>query len=1101
MANSFGLGQGAGPLMGQDAFNENQSNFLALKKIVQSEDGDLIPFVGAGLSRFGPSESRLPLWRDLVAQLLQRADENGQVDDSIRQQVLSDIEAGNLISAIGFLSRDVMGEKQFRVALSEILDVENAEIPPAVRELVSISWSIIVTTNLDDFIERAWSEKHQRQINVYTHLSTHAFSSAISAPQNSPTLLKSHGTLDVVESWILTAADYLYLLQNNDGYRDAIRTLFKRNILFLGYGMSDGDFNEIADELNAIYKYGVGQYFALLPVGMRGTPYMKEITKNYPLRPIWYETNSAASENADGGHGQVLEFLHLLSKAWIVGSHTLKRESVCMPAGESLFVGRRLELARLSAEIFQNEENMISVFGFGGEGKTTFVTKWISENLDELKINGFEYVFECSFYKADTSFFIDSAYSFLCKNGDKLSISEKITAIQRVIATKRVLFVFDGFEAMLTEDGNVAAPAIEKILSTIESSLSAAIFTTRVIPSIKSCVIDLEHLQHDEAIEILRAWNIKGTPEDFDTAIRKYIGTHALSVRIVAGYLDQTKTRHVTAIKEIASLAAIKDESDARHANKASRVLDNYWSKLSNDQRQFMEGLSMLRRSTSLDMLQGTALDELTDWEAIETDLLNRRLLVLEDEGTLTAHPLVKLFFAEKCSDSRSDTLHREYSEYFQRAVLPENPQDSFEARLLVEACFHAAQGGMWEEFHRLFDQRLNAGAKRLLGDVYGEWEEFLSLTKLALGEEESRPISKKQPSYYESAAAYALKKTGRLAEAVERHSTAALIAIDNGDPDEECARQINNCASLSIALAEFRNSLTYFRLNAAGLESISNLEKRDWQREHFLYGMGKLAYRVGQFDRSLEYYTQASNDREASDQKRGFFYDYHVVTHADTLMSVRPDDLDSARQVANAILEQSISANWYDVTAISYRTLCGIERVVARTKTDDHLTRARQYLVRAEDALALKYQPEAALEIEIETLRLELETRPPKDWENLLYRIDLAKSKARAISCFVLFQDLDALTAIVLDGLQRHGDCSQVCTRIAERAKATGANLVFLHSQDYFPDVAKKYGIRITADRSIEIPSPGELLNFRIDDEEIAQTLKSMHLSNLREQ
>lgn len=430
-----------------------------------------------------------------------------------------------------------------------------------------------------------------------------------------------------------------------------------------------------------------------------------------------------------------------------------------MPVGERLFVGREHELSTLSEAVFDGTNNLITIFGFGGEGKTTFITRWIKLNLDRLSLHGIDAIFECSFYKADAAFFIDSAYSFLCPSGEALGLATKLSELKAAITSKKTLFVFDGFEAIQLEDGRIATPAIGQMIDVIKSSGSIAIFTTRTLPSFSSCVIDLQHLTTQDTINVLRAWNLKGSTAEFRKAIRNNIGKHALSVRLIAGYLDRINARHILQVEKIDSLAQIDDEADTRSANKAQRLLEYYWTELDEKQKQFMVAFSLLRRSTSLSMLMDTVLDKRNDWEQVEEDLLTRRLLIIEDEGTLTAHPLVKLFFANKGSNSESKRLHRIYSAYFESLTKSTHPTSLVNAQPLIEACYHAALGELWDDFHRIFDHRLNNGVARLLGEVLGAWEDFLELVELVRQLKGKETITSQRPDYYESAAAYALKK------------------------------------------------------------------------------------------------------------------------------------------------------------------------------------------------------------------------------------------------------------------------------------------------------------------------------------------------------
>ena len=126
---------------------------------------------------------------------------------------------------------DALGEPTFRRVIQRELDDRHLEVPPAIAQLVGIGWSLIVTTNLDRLIARAYLDHHGRPIRTITSLDTHALAAALadSATDAEPALAQIHGDIDVYPSWRLTQSHYEQLLRD-PGYMEALKHLFLRKL-------------------------------------------------------------------------------------------------------------------------------------------------------------------------------------------------------------------------------------------------------------------------------------------------------------------------------------------------------------------------------------------------------------------------------------------------------------------------------------------------------------------------------------------------------------------------------------------------------------------------------------------------------------------------------------------------------------------------------------------------------------------------------------------------------------------------------------------------------------------------------------------------------
>lgn len=217
--------------MGFDVEDQTYQDLLA--RVLES-GAKVVPFVGAGLTAYGSPADRLPLWRGLLERLIEEGKRLGLIDATISARISRLLDAGSYIAATDRIL-DALGEPTFRRVVERELDDTGKPTPPVVAELVAIGWSLIVTTNLDRLVARAYLERYGRPMRAVTSLDTRGLAAAIAGTLASPetTLAQIHGELDVYPSWRLTSSHYRQLLQD-PGYTEALKHLFLRQLFLLG---------------------------------------------------------------------------------------------------------------------------------------------------------------------------------------------------------------------------------------------------------------------------------------------------------------------------------------------------------------------------------------------------------------------------------------------------------------------------------------------------------------------------------------------------------------------------------------------------------------------------------------------------------------------------------------------------------------------------------------------------------------------------------------------------------------------------------------------------------------------------------------------------
>lgn len=256
-----------------------------------------IVFVGAGLS----SGLGLPGWPQLIRQLIDWC-----VAQGISLPNKADIEhllneKRDLLAAATAL-RSKMGDDKYCRFMEEVFLRPNLE-PTEIHELIAkIPFVAAATSNYDPFVEKGYSKAHPGQLfKVFTHADHEELGTALNAKRYF--VLKAHGTIERPETIVLDSKDYSRLIHNSEGYRMFLRALFlHRNVLFLGFSMTDPELLLLLGELSAIFDRHIPTHYALMDVSDTTQTEQEQFQENYGVKIIPY-TPSAVD------HPEVKSFL------------------------------------------------------------------------------------------------------------------------------------------------------------------------------------------------------------------------------------------------------------------------------------------------------------------------------------------------------------------------------------------------------------------------------------------------------------------------------------------------------------------------------------------------------------------------------------------------------------------------------------------------------------------------------------------------------------------------------------------------------------------------------------------------------------------------
>jgi hypothetical protein len=189
----------------------------------QMSKGNVVLFVGAGLS----IGAGLPGWGALIRPLAER---------------------------IGYKGNDLLKGAQYyenrkgRVALVSYLrdELDTANFEPTENHylLTQLPVNTVFTTNFDNLLERAY-RRAGRMINLVVGAEELAL-----WDKSRVNLVKLHGTCERPNSIIITERDYNTAYRRNTLILQQLNSLLAtQTFLFIGYSVSDPDFNQIYDQL------------------------------------------------------------------------------------------------------------------------------------------------------------------------------------------------------------------------------------------------------------------------------------------------------------------------------------------------------------------------------------------------------------------------------------------------------------------------------------------------------------------------------------------------------------------------------------------------------------------------------------------------------------------------------------------------------------------------------------------------------------------------------------------------------------------------------------------------------------------------------------
>lgn len=264
------------------AWNDDPANRILLDRLREllADGGRLLVFLGAGLSfgavrlngraRFdyerydqrppwwpqephlSPDDDGLPLpsWQWLTNRMHEEL--FGLASSEAERRGLSEFFIEESALDCAQLFRQTVGEANYRNFLVRQFDARRhgfIQTTPSHRALVALELPLLFTTNYDELIEAAYLEAGEQlrvsinETEFMAHRST-----------REPHLVKLHGSIDQPESIVLTRGDYAAARRQRQEMLGYLRhEMADSGFLFVGFSLSDPNFNAIHDDLRLTY--------------------------------------------------------------------------------------------------------------------------------------------------------------------------------------------------------------------------------------------------------------------------------------------------------------------------------------------------------------------------------------------------------------------------------------------------------------------------------------------------------------------------------------------------------------------------------------------------------------------------------------------------------------------------------------------------------------------------------------------------------------------------------------------------------------------------------------------------------------------------------
>lgn len=248
----------------------------------------------------------LPSWPQLLRLMIAWGEGDG-VDFSDKPEIEQFIaDEKYLLAAEELVER--LGDDRFRRFMTQIFGRPGLSPTQVHLLLAQIPFAAQITTNYEMLSEKGYEATHGILPAVFTQTDVAELSGALRSGDFY--ILKSHGTIDRIETVVLGRKQYRAVMHGNPAYRIFLEALFStKTVLFVGFGLTDPDLLMTLDVLQTAFHGHTGTHYALMDESRVSPLERSRFSKDYKIEIITYKPSAS-------DHPEVREFLELLLKAF-----------------------------------------------------------------------------------------------------------------------------------------------------------------------------------------------------------------------------------------------------------------------------------------------------------------------------------------------------------------------------------------------------------------------------------------------------------------------------------------------------------------------------------------------------------------------------------------------------------------------------------------------------------------------------------------------------------------------------------------------------------------------------------------------------------------
>lgn len=288
--------------------NENGQTDVEEKLRVRLEASAVVPFVGAGVSRYvsqqnrqasanQPAEELFPLWQDLLFRAANELNKNEATKKGghlVSALLMEPAKPSDYLAAAK-CAREYFGEPNWEDFLRRHIRTDKEKIRRSSLDLARKIWDlsrIIITTNYDEIL--TWSCP-DRELTIVDIEDPKTLIELLNGEPRNRVVWHIHGHIDNPSEIVLDPESYAEVYTvNNDGLskfeaaRSILRTILAtKSVLFIGFSMNDPYVCAQMRSVQMVFRGQGGPHFALI----RRTEYepRRDILNECGVHPILFD--------------------------------------------------------------------------------------------------------------------------------------------------------------------------------------------------------------------------------------------------------------------------------------------------------------------------------------------------------------------------------------------------------------------------------------------------------------------------------------------------------------------------------------------------------------------------------------------------------------------------------------------------------------------------------------------------------------------------------------------------------------------------------------------------------------------------------------------